>query len=385
MDKGSGQWVRVRSGAGCSASAAPQKSFFVLTTLLVSGLAAALVLVAAARAAQPAPLSAEPARLAAHSLLIAIAAAGERLVAVGDHGIIVLSDDQGASWTQAAAVPTQALLTGVCFLDAQHGVAVGHDEVILTTADAGRSWTLAHYAPQAQRPLLDVWCGSGGRVIAVGAYSAYLTSADSGASWSEAKLRAVPGPGSARVRPGANGAAANTDTSAEEEGEATGGGPHLNRIVAAGATRLYIAGEAGHLYRSDDSGATWSTLASPYEGSFFGVLPLAGEAVLAFGLRGNLFRSSDAGSSWQKVDTGTVAMLDGAARFGADAVAIVGLAGVVLASRDGGRSFTLLQQADYAGLSAAVTVGDETLAVVGEDGAKLIRLTGAPVVARSAR
>ena len=78
-------------------------------------------------------------------------------------------------------------------------------------------------------------------------------------------------------------------------------------------------------------------------------------------------------------------MLDGAARFGADGVAIVGLAGVVLASRDGGRSFTLLQQADYAGLSAAVTVGDETLTVVGEDGAKLIRLTGAAVVARSAR
>ena len=95
--------------------------------------------------------AAEPARLAAHSLLIAIAAAGERLVAVGDRGIIVWSDDRGASWTQAAAVPTQALLTGVCFADAQHGVAVGHDEAILITADAGRTWQLTHYAPQAQR------------------------------------------------------------------------------------------------------------------------------------------------------------------------------------------------------------------------------------------
>jgi len=45
------------------------------------------------------------------------------------------------------------------------------------------------------------------------------------------------------------------------------------------------------------------------------VLPLPGEALLAFGLRGNLYRSEDAGSSWQKIETGTVAMLDGAARF----------------------------------------------------------------------
>ena len=90
-------------------------------------LVAALLLVAAAVEAQPAapapatqepPLAAEPARLAARGLLIAIASAGPRLVAVGDRGIIVLSDDRGASWRQADSVPTQALLTGVCFLDA---------------------------------------------------------------------------------------------------------------------------------------------------------------------------------------------------------------------------------------------------------------------------
>ena len=122
-------------------------------------LAALLCALAAVGATEEAPATgeaaaepvraAEPARLAAKGLLIALAVAGERLVAVGDRGIIVLSDDRGASWTQAEFVPSQALLTGVCFLDAQHGVAVGHDEVILTTADAGRTWKRTHYAPQA--------------------------------------------------------------------------------------------------------------------------------------------------------------------------------------------------------------------------------------------
>ena len=153
-------------------------------------LALALPLTAAGDEAASAPVqAAEPARLAAHGLLIAIASAGERLVAVGDRGIIVRSDDRGASWRQADYVPTQALLTGVCFLDAQQGVAVGHDEVILATTDGGLHWQRTHDAPEAQRPLLDVWCGRGGQVIAVGAYSTYLTSNDGGMSWREVKFK----------------------------------------------------------------------------------------------------------------------------------------------------------------------------------------------------
>jgi photosystem II stability/assembly factor-like uncharacterized protein len=386
--------------------ARPRKSLFSLAAGTISAFVSALAIAGAAAAgalagttpiatapsvnapAVPAtlPLFAEHARLAAKGLLIAIAAAGGRLVAVGDHGIIVFSDDQGTSWTQAEAVPTQALLTGVCFLDAQHGIAVGHDEVIVTSADAGRTWKRTHYAPQAQRPLLDVWCGARGQAIAVGAYSTYLTSADSGASWHEvpfapAPPRRPPGAAAGTGTHAAREAAARepaahagtADEGAAEQGGG-GGGFHLNRIVAAGAARLYIAGEAGHLYASDDGGATWLTLASPYEGSFFGVLPLPGEGLLAFGLRGHLYRSTDAGSTWSRIDTGTVALLDGAAQLAAGGIAIVGFSGVVLVSRDGGQTFTLQQQSDRAGLSAAVTVGDERLAAVGEDGAKLIIL-----------
>lgn len=366
MDKAPGQGVRVRCRAGRWARG------------VRGGLAAVLAVAGMVYAAEPPPRFAEPARLAAKGLLIAIASAGERLVAVGDHGIIVLSEDKGASWTQAASVPTQALLTGVCFLDAQRGVAVGHDEVILTTADAGRTWTRTRYAPEAQRPLLDVWCGADGHVIAVGAYSAYLTSSDAGASWNEVKFTPTP-----RAAPAGAARGAAADDTAAGAGEQAGGGYHLNRIAGAAAARLYIAGEAGHLYRSDDGGASWLTLASPYEGSFFNVLPLGGDAVLAIGLRGHLYRSADAGATWQKIDTGTLELLDGATQFDTGAVAIVGFSGAVLVSRDGGRSFTLRQQADRAGLAGVVAAGDETLAAVGEDGAKLISLA-AGTAARSA-
>jgi photosystem II stability/assembly factor-like uncharacterized protein len=325
--------------------------------------AAAVALLARADAAQ-APRAAEPARLAARGLLIAIASAGERLVAVGDRGVIVLSDDHGASWQQAASVPVQALLTGVCFLDARHGIAVGHDAVILTSADAGSSWHLAHYDPQAQGPLLAVWCGAGGRAIAVGAYSAFFASGDGGASWSQIKFAPAPG----RAAPAAAG-----------RGEEAGGGYHLNRIVAGDGTRLYIAAEAGHLYRSEDLGGGWLALASPYEGSFFGVLPLGGDVLLAFGLRGNLFRSEDAGLSWRRLETGTVAMLNDGVRLDDRSVAIVGLSGVVLVSTDNGRSFRLRQQADQAGLAAANATSATSLAAVGDYGAERIELSALPL------
>lgn len=311
------------------------------------------------------PGYAEAAPLAASSLLIAIARAGERLVAVGDRGVIVLSDDRGGSWLQAARVPSEALLTGVCFFDPRHGIAVGHDEVILTTADGGRQWLRAHYQPAAQGPLLDVWCGAGGTAIAVGAYGAYLTSTDAGASWSARRFAALP----ATRPPGAAAGAA-----AEGDDTTAGGGFHLNRIVAASAARLYIAAEAGHLYRSDDAGATWRELPSPYAGSFFDVLPLGSDVLLAFGMRGNLYRSENAGESWRRLDTATVQMLDGAARLAGNELAIVGLSGVVLVSHDAGESFSLQQQADRSGLSAALAAGPDTLVVVGEDGARRIGL-----------
>jgi photosystem II stability/assembly factor-like uncharacterized protein len=324
-----------------------------------------LVLATAAALCEPAanPAAAVPARLAPHALLTALARVGAHLVAVGDRGIVVLSDDRGNSWSQATRVPTQALLTGVCFFDAQHGLAVGHDEVILATADSGRSWKRTHYAPESQQPLLDVWCGAQGHAIAVGAYSTYLTSADGGDTWTAQAFKPTPGQAPAAGGP---------------SDEKAGGGYHLNRIVAASATRLYIAAEAGHLYRSDDAGTSWRELTSPYHGSFFGVLPLDAEVVLAFGLRGNLYRSEDGGANWQKIDTGTVQLLDGAARFDAGGVVVVGLSGVVLVSRDGGHAFTLQQQADYIGLGAVVSLGDEHFAAAGEGGVRVLALGLAP-------
>jgi photosystem II stability/assembly factor-like uncharacterized protein len=328
-----------------------------------------ITLPAAAASFDPGELPAEEAPLATRSLLLDLAQAGSRLIAVGERGHVLLSDNHGQTWRQAKSVPTQNLLTAVCFSDERNGVAVGHDEIVLTTADAGETWKRRHYAPEAQQPLLDVHC-NGHDAIAVGAYSTYLTSSDSGTTWSERKFAAQKPPApAAPAKPGARPSSVVVSNTEDEDVPADF---HLNRIVAASGSRLYIAAEAGHLYRSDDAGNTWIELVPPYEGSFFGILPLNGDSLIAYGLRGHLFRSEDAGKTWRAVDTNTQAMLNDAVRLPRGGVAVVGLSGTVLLSSDEGEHFTADQQNDRKGISAVLPSGATELITAGEAGVKLI-------------
>ncbi len=77
---------------------------------------------------------------AAKSLLNGVANAGQRIVAVGQRGHIVLSDDGGKTWTQAK-VPVSSDLVAVYFPTPAKGWAVGHDGIVLHSADSGATWT----------------------------------------------------------------------------------------------------------------------------------------------------------------------------------------------------------------------------------------------------
>ncbi|MBX3702916.1 MAG: hypothetical protein KF822_04010 [Steroidobacteraceae bacterium] len=325
---------------------------------------------AIAQDARPADPAAQPsviAPLAARSLLIDLARAGERVFAVGERGHVLYSDDEGRSWTQVQ-VPGSANLTAVHFNDAEHGCAVGHVETILCTWDGGRTWELTHFAPEHQQPLLDVWFADRERGIATGAYGVIYTTADGGRVWSQVPFDPVPLDGSTRP--------AVEDADEMEADVDLGFEFHLNAIARGPGRRVYLGAEAGRLFRSDDDGASWRELPSPYDGSFYGVLPLDGDALLAFGLRGNLFRSDDGGMQWTPVETGTVALLNAGTRVDAETVVIVGMAGVQLASHDGGRTFALHQREDRKALSAVLPAADGAVIVAGEDGVMRTTLPG---------
>lgn len=290
--------------------------------------------------------------LATRSLLLDGAAAGGLMMAVGERGHVLVSRDEGVSWEQVV-VPTRSTLTGVYLHDEQLGWAVGHDAVILRTRDGGESWQRLYWAPEEERPLFDVWFRDAENGFAIGAYGFFLETSDGGDTWSE---RAIVDPEEV------------ADDEVDPYAFTSAADLHLNKISRADSGQLYIAAEAGGAFRSDDKGITWTSLAPPYEGSFFGSLPLVGDSVLFFGLRGNLLRSDDAGETWRELSTGTVALLTDGVRKADGELVITGLAGTLLVSRDGGESFELLQQADRQGLATALPTSDGGLVLVGEFG-----------------
>lgn len=76
-----------------------------------------------------------------HAVLLGLAQAGKRLVAVGERGLIAVSDDEAKSWRQVP-VAVSVGLTAVRFVTSKKGWAVGHRGVVLASSDGGDSWTV---------------------------------------------------------------------------------------------------------------------------------------------------------------------------------------------------------------------------------------------------
>ena len=100
----------------------------------------------------PAPMS----PLASKSIVQAVARAGSKLVAVGQRGHVLVSDDGGKSWRQSS-VPVSSDLTSVFFVDERKGWAVGHDGVILHTSNAGATWSRQLDGHRAGALLLEAY------------------------------------------------------------------------------------------------------------------------------------------------------------------------------------------------------------------------------------
>jgi photosystem II stability/assembly factor-like uncharacterized protein len=332
-------------------------------------------------ASDPVALPAWHAPLASRALMLDGARGGNIVVAVGERGIALTSRDDGRTWQQGE-VPVRSTLTGIHMADDQLGWAVGHDSVILRTRDGGKTWQLVNYAPEEETPLLDVWFADASRGFAVGAYGKFLETSDGGEHWQARDFVAPPyGDSGRRTSAGRADAAVEEDDSDRGEiWQDTEEGPldyHLNQIAVAPEGTLYIAAEAGHVFRSDDGGESWTTLPSPYDGSFFGVLPLGGERLLVVGLRGHMFRSDDGGLTWTETPSGTTATLTPGVRLEDGTVLVGGLAGTLLESRDDAATFTLRERADRLGISVLLAAEAGQVILIGEGGARRMAIADA--------
>lgn len=341
-----------------------------------------------------------PAKMSAKaqtSLLMDVVNNHGRLVAVGERGHILYSDNHGQTWIQAK-VPVSVTLTAVTFATAKKGWAVGHDGVVLHTQDSGLSWQkqldgntinqvmlaqlkklietkskalnmalLPKDALQQQvlaqeledlnfflsdveiaaregpiTPLMDLWFKNEREGIVIGAFGVILRTTDAGANWVPLADR-IHNPQ----------------------------GLHYYGITQAEDT-LFIAGENGILFRSDDWGQTWQSITSPYKGSIFGITGRSeGVWVIAFGLRGNTFYSHDRGRKWTVSEYTNNASVSGATVLADGSVCLAGVDGTLMCSIDEGQSFSRLPSRFPGAIALTGTDGGD-LVVVGLRGVTVV-------------
>lgn len=291
--------------------------------------------------------------------ILTVAQAGKRMVAAGERGIVIYSDDGGRSWKQAQT-PTSASLVAMRFADALSGWAVGHMGIVLHTADGGLTWDkqfdgaeaarLSLEAAQksgdaralqdaerlvadgADKPFFDLCVLDERTLIIVGAYNLAFRSDNGGRTWTP-----------------------------WQDHVANPKALHLYAIHAVGDS-LFIAGEQGLLLRSDDRGQRFAPIDSPYKGSWFGLVGAGQGSLLAYGLRGNAYVTNDLGKHWQQVASGTPVSISAGTELADGRIALVSQAGEVLVSTDHGLNFTHLPQKTGLPL-AAVAQGPDGLIV----------------------
>lgn len=276
---------------------------------------------------RPAVFSKQP----SSEVLLGAARTGDRMVVVGERGIIAISDDDGAHWRQVS-VPVSVTLTAVRFADTQHGYVVGHGGTVLVTSDGGETWQrrldgrqaaqLVFDAAEASgdssalaeaewlkadgpdKPLLDLLVVDAQNVLVVGAYGLAFASTDGGRTWSSWKDR-FDNPR----------------------------GLHLNAIRRQGE-RIVVVGEQGLVQISEDSGDTFTPAKLPYEGSFFTVELRDQDEIIVAGLRGNLWRSHNAGLSWEQQQVAIPASITASAMRSDGSLVLVNQAGFILGERN---------------------------------------------------
>jgi len=273
-------------------------------------------------------LPAEHLAAATATQMLAATRAGQRIVAVGDHGVVLLSDDTGKHYRQAHAVPLSSTLTGVSFINADTGWAVGHWGAILKTSDGGEHWSLQRSDVNVDQPLFSVHFKNAQEGWAVGLWSLMLHTVDGGTHW---ETVALPPPAGAK----------KADR-------------NLYAIFADAKGNLFVACEQGRVLHSSDGGATWSYSETGYAGSFWSGLALSDGTLLVGGLRGTIYRSADGGSSWQAASSSLKSSITDMRELADKSIIAVGLDGAVLRSQDGGVSFSGKPRADRAALTAVV-------------------------------
>ena len=259
-----------------------------------------------------------------HERLFEIDRQGNKIVAVGDRGLVLRSNDGGETW-ERDNLPEPTALLGVAFAG-DKTVAVGQEGKIYVHTP-GSGWKKVESTTKER--LLNVAGNTSGLLVAVGAFGAVIRSTDFGSTWQNAQPKWLE-IGDADAGGGALTGAAGEPTiyavQVLEDGtvfiggelsfivRSTGGedwtlvnqakaseeeiAPSINAISIRNDGTGFAVGQAGTILRTSDGGATWNAVNSSTSANLLSVASLKSGEVVAVGMRTTI-RSDDGGNTWK--------------------------------------------------------------------------------------
>ncbi len=197
-----------------------------------------------------------------------------KVVAVGTQsGAVLVSQDQGKSWTRTQLGHVSLVDMAVC--PDGRLLAIDHYHKVWASDAAGGDWTSA--ALDKPRTPLAVTCDPQGRWWVVGSGATIAGSADRGASWQVSDL---------------------------------GKDVQLTTIQFVDENHAMATGEFGMVVGSSDAGATWKSVGTmPNEFYPYATLFANKDEGWASGIAGQILRTGDGGRSWVKQNNSTQAPL----------------------------------------------------------------------------
>ncbi len=281
--------------------------------------------------------------------LFSIAASGERVAAAGYFGTVIVSRDGGQTW-DAPNTGTDEPLYAVALGPGDELWAAGRAGVVIRSEDGGRTFT--RRKTPFDRHVFGLFPAGPGDVLAVGDYGLQLRTRDAGAHW----------------------------TCIPREQDVI-----LGRMARAGDDAV-VAGEFGTLERFPAGlppGRRATLAGVPEDFYVFDVwFDAAGTVGVAVGLSGAIVRSEDGGASWARVETPFTQDLFGVGGSGARVV-VSGEGSLLLVSADGGKTFAAadgpslpvtLTDVEFADAERAFAVGPRGLMLRSDDGGASFRV-----------
>ncbi|MBI2891192.1 MAG: hypothetical protein HYY13_10465 [Nitrospirae bacterium] len=293
--------------------------------------------------------------------------------AVGDGGLIMKTDDGGATWICLSSGVAENLSAIDFPLDTTTGFVVGGAGTILKTTDGGITWTKLTTPTMAA--LGDVEFPSDATTgFATGTSGVILKTSDGGATWgavtsgTSKTIRRIefPGGGSTGFIVGGNGTLLKTT-----DGGTTWATPTTFLGTTEDLTDLsfpldtttgYVLTLGGKVLKTTDGGATWTiwTVSTSLNYSLTAMeFPSDTTAGFVVGDMGTAYKTVDGGQTWTRQPTGTTApFLDVDFPGGADTGYLVGWGGAVQRTTDGGTTWTSLAGGSTTNLKAAYFFAD---------------------------